>query len=47
MANGNRGIGGFMPFPTFGGPKDAGGITPVKLAPTQMRFPTTRGPSRS
>jgi len=46
MANGNRGIGGFMPFPTFGGPKDAGGITPVKLAPTQMRFPTARGPVR-
>ena len=40
MANGNRGIGGFLPFPTFGGGKESGGVTPVKLAPTQMRFPT-------
>ena len=46
MANGNRGIGGFLPFPTFGGPKDGGGITPVKLAPSPMRFPTARGPAR-
>jgi hypothetical protein len=40
VANGNRGIGGFLPFPTFGGGKESGGVTPVKLAPTQMRFPT-------
>jgi flagellar hook-basal body complex protein FliE len=46
VANGNRGIGGFLPFPTFGGPKEGLGITPVKLAPTQMRFPTARGPVR-
>lgn len=36
----------FTPFPTFGGKDGIAGITPVKLAPTQMRFPTTRGPSR-
>jgi len=40
MANGNKGIGGFLPFPTFGGGQEGGGITPVKLAPTRMSFPT-------
>jgi len=33
------------PFPTFGGPKDGGGIMDVKLAPSQMRFPTARRPA--
>ena len=32
----------FTPFPTFGGKDGIAGITPVKLAPTQMRFPTPR-----
>ena len=36
----------FTPFPTFGGKDGIAGITPVKLAPTQMRFPTARGPVR-
>ena len=36
----------FTPFPTFGGKDGIAGITPVKLAPTQMRFPTPRGPVR-
>ena len=38
MANG---IAGLRPFPTFGGDK-AGGITPVNLAPSPVRFPTAR-----
>tara|TARA_R110001606_G_scaffold76712_2_gene177325 strand:+ start:1893 stop:3575 length:1683 start_codon:yes stop_codon:yes gene_type:complete len=46
MANGNRGIGGFLPFPTFGGGKGGSGITPVKLPTQAMRFPTTRGAPR-
>jgi hypothetical protein len=36
----------FTPFPTFGGKNGIAGITPVKLSPTQMRFPTARGPVR-
>ena len=36
----------YNPFPTFGGKNGIAGITPVKLAPTQMRFPTARGPVR-
>ena len=36
----------YNPFPTFGGKNGIAGITPVKLAPTPMRFPTTRGPVR-
>tara|TARA_A100001391_G_scaffold205208_1_gene204134 strand:- start:158 stop:1903 length:1746 start_codon:yes stop_codon:yes gene_type:complete len=36
----------FTPFPTFGGKDGIAGITPVKLAPTQMKFPTTRAPVR-
>ena len=36
----------FTPFPSFGGKDGIAGITPVKLAPTQMRFPTARGPVR-
>ena len=36
----------YTPFPTFGGPKEGGGIMNVKLSPTQMRFPTARGPAR-
>jgi len=46
MANGNRGIGGFLPFPTFGGGKGSSGITPVKLPTQAMRFPTARGAPR-
>ena len=46
MANGNRGIGGFLPFPTFGGGKGSSGITPVKLPAQAMRFPTARGAPR-
>ena len=34
-----------LPFPTFGGPKQGGGIMDVKLAPSQMRFPTARRPA--
>ena len=36
----------FTPFPTFSGKDGIAGITPVKLSPTQMRFPTARGPVR-
>ena len=36
----------FTPFPTFGGKNGITGITPVKLSPTQMRFPTARGRTR-
>lgn len=36
----------FTPFPTFGGKNGIAGITPVKLSPTPMRFPTARGPAR-
>ena len=36
----------FTPFPTFGGKDGIAGITPVKLSPTPMRFPTARGPAR-
>ena len=32
----------FAPFPTFGGKNGITGITPVKLSPSQMRFPTAR-----
>ena len=35
----------YTPFPTFGGPKEGGGIMNVKLSPTQMRFPTARRPA--
>ena len=35
----------YTPFPTFGGPKEGGGIMDVKLSPTQMRFPTARRPA--
>jgi len=35
----------YTPFPTFGGPKQGGGIMDVKLSPTQMRFPTARRPA--
>ena len=45
MANGNKGIAGFLPFPTFGG-EQAPGITPVTLQPSPVRFPTSRGPVR-
>jgi hypothetical protein len=45
MANGNKGIGGFLPFPTFGG-QQSPGITPVTLQPSPVRFPTPRGPVR-
>tara|TARA_R110000787_G_scaffold240043_2_gene346261 strand:+ start:340 stop:2025 length:1686 start_codon:yes stop_codon:yes gene_type:complete len=46
MAGQNQGIGGFLPFPTFGG-GEGGGVTPVKMPATQMRFPTTSySPSR-
>ena len=41
MANGNQGIGSFLPFPTFGGEK-SGGITPVQLQPVRPNFPTPR-----
>ena len=41
MANGNQGIGSFLPFPTFGGEK-SGGITPVQLQPMRPNFPTPR-----
>ena len=37
MANGNQGIGSFLPFPTFGGEK-SGGITPVQLSPMSPNF---------
>ena len=36
----------YNPFPTFGGKNGIAGITPVKLSPTQMRFPTARPPVR-
>ena len=36
----------YNPFPTFGGKNGIAGITPVKLSPTQMRFPTARAPVR-
>jgi len=45
MANGNQGIGGFLPFPTFGGEK-SGGITPVQLSPMSPNFPTPRAINR-
>ena len=46
MANGNKGIGSYLPFPTFGGEKSPG-IMPVQLQPSPMRFPTsTYNPSR-
>ena len=32
----------YTAFPTFGGPKEGGGIMDVKLSPSQMRFPTAR-----
>tara|TARA_R110000803_G_scaffold166897_2_gene230216 strand:+ start:225 stop:1853 length:1629 start_codon:yes stop_codon:yes gene_type:complete len=35
----------YTPFPTFGGPKDGGGIMDVKLSPSPMRFPTARRPA--
>ena len=34
-----------LAFPTFGGEK-TGGITPIKMNPAQIRFPTARGPAR-
>ena len=45
MANSNQGIGGFLPFPTFGGGEGGGGVTPVKMPASQMRFPTARAPA--
>lgn len=42
MANGIAGL----PFPTFGGEKSPG-VTPVKLQPSQVRFPTPRLSSRT
>jgi hypothetical protein len=45
MANGNQGIGSFLPFPTFGGEK-SGGITPVQLSPMRPNFPTPRAINR-
>ena len=45
MANGNQGIGGFLPFPTFGGEK-SGGITPVQMSPMSPNFPTPRAINR-
>ena len=45
MANGNQGIGSFLPFPTFGGEK-SGGITPVQLSPMSPNFPTPRAINR-
>ena len=32
----------YTAFPTFGGPKEGGGIMDVKLSPSQIRFPTAR-----
>ena len=40
MANNNRGILSYLPFPTFGGGQKTGGVTPVNLPVSQMRFPT-------
>jgi hypothetical protein len=31
-----------LPFPTFAPPQGGGGITQVKMAPSQVRFPTAR-----
>ena len=46
MANGTKGIGGFLSFPTFGG-KESTGVTPVKLPQTRMTFPrSTYNPVR-
>ena len=45
MANGNRGIGSYLPFPSFGGEKSPG-ILPVQLQPSPMRFPTPRAIQR-
>ena len=45
MANGNQGIGSFLPFPTFGGEK-SGGITPVQMSPMAPNFPTPRAINR-
>jgi len=41
MAGPNQGIAGFLPFPTFGG-GEGGGVTPVKMPASQMKFPTAR-----
>ena len=41
MANNNRGIAAYLPFPTFGGGQKTGGVTPVQLPASQMRFPTS------
>ena len=47
MANGNKGIGSYLPFPTFGGEKSPG-IMPVQLQPSPMKFPTSNyNPSRA
>jgi|2_EtaG_2_1085320.scaffolds.fasta_scaffold04391_2 hypothetical protein len=47
MANGNKGIGSYLPFPTFGGEKSPG-IMPVQLQPSAIRFPTSNyNPSRA
>ena len=45
MANGNRGIGSYLPFPSFGGEKSPG-ILPVQLQPSPMKFPTPRAIQR-
>jgi len=34
-----------LPFPTFGGPQQGGGIMNVKLPASQMRFPVARRPA--
>jgi len=39
-----NGVGGYNPFPTFGGGDGGGGITQVKLAPSPVRFPTASSP---
>jgi Ca2+-binding EF-hand superfamily protein len=42
MANGIRGLA----FPTFGGQKDFGGVTPIQIPQVRTAFPTARGPVR-
>ena len=34
----------YTPFPTFGGDKQGGGITTIKMNPAQVRFPTSSRP---
>jgi hypothetical protein len=42
MANGIRGLA----FPTFGGQKGFGGVTPIQIPQVRTSFPTARGPVR-